>query len=493
MKISIRLYHVLLSCNFVKFFLKIKIMKHRIIVISLITCLFSISLNLFSQTNVLYFMENVPTRNELNPAFVPTQKVYVTLPSNSYMGLMTNSFAPSDFLKTVDGEMTIPFSENGDRQGFLSSLKPENYIHTDAKINLLGFGFKVGKNYFSVGASQRFLTSLSVPYDLAWLFLNGLPTTNATKNLNFKSLSVDMSAFLEPSVGYSREILPNLSVGAKVKFLMGQAHSSIAFDKLTLQGNYDSSTLTGDGRVDLYTSFPVQADEDGYPDFGSIEFQPSSAYAFCGSGIAFDFGVVYKPIKNLTLTASFTDLGSMSWKKNSWTAKANTQTKFENISFKLGDDNSQVNADDSISSAFSFTQNNTIKTSKLTSHTRIGAEYAILNNKIGFGLLYDYRKNIYYSEGIITGSVNFRPFHAINVSLAYSQLNAKLGTLGAGLDFNLGPVTLYLMSDYIPFAFADSYVPKTNHINMQAGMILAFGRTNKIIKNNENEEKNIEE
>lgn len=449
-------------------------MKTKIFVILLTINLLFLSTGMFSQTNVLYFMENVPSRMDVNPAFIPTQKVYIILPADIYTGLHSNSFAPNDFIKSVNGEYATPFSDNGDKTAFLNALKPENLIHSDTKIDILGLGLKVGKSYVTMGLSQRTITSLSVPYDLPWLLLNGLPNTTATKNLDCKSLGADISLFAQPSVSYSQEIIPNLTAGAKVKFLLGQAHGNISFNKLSLQGNYASSVFSGLGTLNTFTPFPIPLNEDGIPDFESLKIGPSSFYTFCGSGMAFDFGVVYKPIENLTLSASVTDLGSIKWKKNNLTGKMNAQINFENTSFKIGDDYSDTSFSDSIQAAFTFTNENTSKTTSLTTHTRLGAEYGILNNKISVGLLYDYRKNIYYSEGILTGSVNFRPFHSFNATLAYSQLNAKLGTLGLGLNVDLGPFTIFLMSDYIPISLADKYIPKTNHINIQTGAILVF-------------------
>ncbi|VBB45170.1 exported hypothetical protein [uncultured Paludibacter sp.] len=454
-------------------------MKTKNIVTCAIACLLLFSQNLSSQTDILYFMQNVPIRNELNPGFVPTQKVYITLFSSDYVGLMTNSFAPSDFVKSINGEMRTAFNKNGDSQSFLNSLKSENYINAESKLNIFSLGFKLKKNYFSVGVSERIISSANVPYNLLWLLLEGLPKTNETKNLDLTSLAMDASTYLEPALGYTREVLPNLAVGAKVKFLMGQMHGDISFSRLNLNGNYSSSTLTGAGALQFYTPFEIPAGDDGSPNMDSVKFSSKFFTKPCGSGVAFDLGAVYKPLENLTLSISLTDLGSLSWNKNNWTGTVKTQTDFQNVSFKVNDDYDNASGGDSLKNAFSFSQKDTKTTSKLTSHTRIGVEYAILDNKIGFGVLYDYRKSTYYSEGIFTGSVNFRPFYALNASIAYSQLNAKSGSIGAGLNFNILGMSIYALSDYIPVSFADSYVPKTNHINVQAGMIFTFGRIKK--------------
>lgn len=451
-------------------------MKTKRFVISLITYLIFSSAGLFAQTNALYFMKNVPLRNELNPGFIPTQKFYVILPT-IYSGFMTNSFAPNDFVKSINGEMKTAFDEGVDTQSFLNSLKPDNYINSEIKLDLLGFGFKVKKNYFFLGVSERNISSASVPYNLPWLLLNGLKSEN--KNLDFTSLGMDFSMFSETSLGYTREILPNLSAGVKVKYLAGQVYSKISFTSLNLTGNYSLSHLTGNGTVESYTPVEIPADEEGNPDLNSIDFKPKDLYMPCGSGVAFDFGVVYKPLKNLTLSASVTDLGSIKWNKNNWIGQLKAETEFKNVSFDIHGDDTNGTVGDTLSVAFDFKQNSSTRTSKLTSHTRLGAEYSILNDKISFGLLYDYRKSIYLSEGVITGSVNFRPFRAINATVAYSQVSAKTGTLGAGLNFNLGPITLFLLSDYIPVSFADSYVPKTNHINVKTGLVLGFGNNQK--------------
>lgn len=435
-------------------------------------------------------MESIPVRSELNPAFTPAQDWYIYLPS-IYADVSTNSFSPNDMIKSVNGKMKTAFDTGGDSQSFLDALKPQNHINLDTKVDLIGFGLRLKKNYFSFGVAEHANTYTNMPYELAWLLINGLPQTSETKDLDLKSLSMNASVYTEYGLGYSRQVLPNLTVGAKVKFLVGQAHAGISFSTLNLKGNYSSSVLTGNGLISVYTPFEIPANNDGYPNMDSVKFGPKFLTKSCGSGMAFDFGTVYKPIDNLTLSFSVTDLGAITWNKDNWTAEVESQTQFNDVSFKLSDGNNNGSVGDSLQSAFSIYQGNNKLSSKLTSHVRVGAEYAILNSKINFGLLYDYRNTAYYSDGILVGSVNFRPFHTVNASVAYSLLDGKTSSLSAGLDFNLGPVVLFLASDGIPMSFADGFIPKSNYINLHAGIVLAFGGNNKA--KNVTSEKTVEQ
>ena len=100
------------------------------------------------QVNTLYFMDNVPTRQYLNPAFQPLSKVYVSLPAIGYtsFGLMNNSLALKDVVQYRDGRTMLflnPDNTDG-RNNFLRALRGNTMLRTDLQMNLLGFGFRTG-------------------------------------------------------------------------------------------------------------------------------------------------------------------------------------------------------------------------------------------------------------------------------------------------------------------------------------------------------------
>ncbi len=64
-----------------------------------------------AQTNTFYFMDEVPMRNSMNPAFLPNTSFYfdfVFLP-NLYLGVGNNSFTMKDFLINQNGQLIESF------------------------------------------------------------------------------------------------------------------------------------------------------------------------------------------------------------------------------------------------------------------------------------------------------------------------------------------------------------------------------------------------
>ena len=86
------------------------------------------------QVNTLYFMDNVPMRQYLNPAFQPLSNVYISFPAVGYtsFGLMNNSLALKDVVQYRDGRTMLflnPDNTDG-RNNFLRALR-EVHRHGD--------------------------------------------------------------------------------------------------------------------------------------------------------------------------------------------------------------------------------------------------------------------------------------------------------------------------------------------------------------------------
>jgi len=65
------------------------------------------------QVNSIYFLENIPARNLLNPAFQPVSDFYISLPVIGYtqVDISNNSVALNDLFYKQNGQ-TISFLEN---------------------------------------------------------------------------------------------------------------------------------------------------------------------------------------------------------------------------------------------------------------------------------------------------------------------------------------------------------------------------------------------
>ena len=111
------------------------------------------------QNFTLYNMEAVPQRMYANPAFMPSNsKVYVGLPilSSEYLNFSNSGFKYSDLIKHRGDSLYV------DYENMLSKLSKNNYISAAFQHDILSFGFKIKKNYFSFNATEKI--NLRFPY-----------------------------------------------------------------------------------------------------------------------------------------------------------------------------------------------------------------------------------------------------------------------------------------------------------------------------------------
>ena len=216
-------------------------------------------------------MENVPSRNDLNPAFIPTQSFYVNLPIISGISFTAgdNSFTLNDLLLPYNGKTITAFHPDANPDAFLNSLQSTTNMTFQNRINIFGFGFKIKQNYFTFGMSERTSSNVNVPKDLLSLLLKGTPDTINTNHFNLKTLGINESAYLETAFGYARQVTDQLSVGAKVKLLFGQAHADASFSQFDLNVNRQIVQLVGDGTAHITTPFDIPQNSDGSPDFAN--------------------------------------------------------------------------------------------------------------------------------------------------------------------------------------------------------------------------------
>jgi hypothetical protein len=453
-------------------------MKFRISACIAIAILFSHAVVSMAQTNTLYFMNKIPGRTAENPGFIPCQDFYISLPS-VYAGMGNNSFAMNDLLKSVNGSTVSAFDKGADYQSFLRTLKPSTEIKSEAKLNILNFGFRKNKNYFSLGLAERVVSSASVPKDMFRLLLEGVDQNSTSQHFNLSSLAIDATAYVETSFGYARQVTPRLSVGGKLKLLFGQLNNKMSFSQLSLNGTEAQTTMTGAGTMRLSIPGKIYADKEGYPDFANMHGDDFGPTKFKGTGLGIDAGAAYKLTKDLTISASITDLGFIHWQKSDWEGSVKANTTFNNMSFAVNGDNEFGAVLDTLKQSLHFKPNGKAYNSSLTAHVRVGAEYSILKDKIGFGLLYDSRFASSATSGTITASANLRPLSWINLSVGYSLINNEGSNIGAGLNIIAGPFNWYVITDYLPLSYAEGGIPKLKQCNVQTGLSFAFSSPKK--------------
>jgi outer membrane protein OmpA-like peptidoglycan-associated protein len=469
----------------------------RKLVIFLITVL-GISSKVLSQDNyVLYNMRMIPQSHYLNPSFFPQQKVYIgispmNIPIFPILPIpVLNSFYFSkgnsgprliDFF-TKDGDSTII-----DLNKAMSKSAKINNLSLDVAIDLMSFGFKVKRNYFTFNATSKFSILFQYPKDFLSLINDGNGGNNINKPLNFK-FGLNAHQYNEYALGYMREVLEDkLWIGGKVKFYQGLSNFQTKKNDFIL--------LTGDTAYELTIKTDAQFNAAGpvVAIFDTTYKVPDGAgyfTNFSNTGFGLDLGATYKFNEKFSLSASAIDLGFINYKSDIANYSILGDFRFTGIDLK------KVIQDSSdIEQSFSDALDSLTKSIKGT--TTFNSYKQFMPTQIYASA--NYKLNDYFTAGglfhtkFITGTPNFGGSLSLttqvkkwlNTTLAYNIYNRSFGNLGFGLGFNIWFMQSYIMFDNL-LAFTSfskvgasgSFVPIPTgyrNMNIRLGANWTFGR-----------------
>ena len=191
-------------------------MKKRILPLLILFALLTPFLASSQQNFTLYNMEMVPQRMYSNPAFIPFSDINVGIPmlSSQYFNFSNNGFKYSDLIRHTGDSLSVDYGN------MLSKLAKNNYVNAAYQPDLLSFGFRIKKNYFSFNATEKINFSFRYPknfMEFIWKGNGGL--LGEEVKLNF---GLNFTHYREYAVGYAREVNDKLTVGGKLKYDNGQ-------------------------------------------------------------------------------------------------------------------------------------------------------------------------------------------------------------------------------------------------------------------------------
>lgn len=462
------------------------------------------------QVNTLYFLESAPMRHTINPAFQPVSNFYLTLPVIGYTSLWlgTNNWTMSDFVfKGPDGNTITPVHPDAP-ENWLEKHPSTFALDLDLHTNLLGFGFRIKeKSYLHINISEHLMFGVNLASSL--FQINDM----SSGVVGPLGLGFNFIGYTDVAVGFSHKINDQWTVGGKFKFLVGQANAKLSINDLKLGTSLDSLHISGQGS--LYAAAPLNwntlpdnlndlANYDLSQLFGNLNngdimtvvkdlIKPS------GMGAAFDLGVTYKPIKQLQISASVTDLGFIRWTRNA-SIGLSMDTAFYGVDIDFGDYGNihQFNGDSLLGNVTGSLLDylNCINVSNinknpyvqmLTANLNVGVDANFWENRVGVGLHSRTRfYNSYITEELTFGAA-FRPVNWFNLAASYSFINGHWSNIGAALAFApYDGLMLTLATDYIPISYAKASINntsiglpyKTAGINVMFGVAIVAG-TNK--------------
>ena len=451
-----------------------------------------------------YFMEGTHYRQQLNPALTPT-KGYFNLPVigavNATVG--STSLGYQDIIDIID---------DGDdfytKPDFMNRLKDNNKLNVNFSTEILSAGWYKGKNFWSFNIGLRTDIGANLTKNM-FTFLNEMETVEENwrnSNYDISGQQLNINAYTEIGLGLSRQINSRLTVGARVKALLGIGNMELKLNRVAMSANLPSDQQINQWSSESYwnSMTPSQAaqaaqelkdkfnnyhanltvgaelkssfkglelqEEEGKDYVTDFDFD-SGKLGIAGYGFGIDLGASYKILDNLTVSASVLDLGFISWSKSS-TKIASANPDPIDIKGSTYANMVDPNNPNTVMNAVNQLQNDAqgymdrvtngdvldydmlqlevsdakeSRKSRLASILVLGAEYGFFNNKLAVGVLSTTRFVQPDALTELTFSANYRPKAGFNVALSYSAIQSAGKSFGLGLK--LGP--LFVGTDYM--------------------------------------------
>ena len=468
-----------------------------------------------SQNNqVLYYM-NLPQNHLLNPALTPSNSFYVGVPALTGINININN----NFINFKDvimpnqkGDSLISFLHpTNNVDDFIKKLNTSNYISPELNIQLLGMGFRAGKDlYVSLDITERIQGNFSLPKDLFILALKG-NYDFLGKTMDLSGLDARLKYFHEFGMGISKNVSNKLRIGVRGKLLFGVANVSLNNKSLGLTVNNDytwdlnadlSANISGPITVKMNNQNKIEDiifDKNRFlNDSGKIDLNKMLRYLSNAKnlGLGVDIGASYQLTDRINLSASIMDLGFINWKTDITNLQAASTFKFSgfNITNVVNGTKTinQLAQDmvDSLKNSFSIVKDNKGFKTYLPMSVLAGGSFN-LTKRFSLGVL---SNSLIIGKQIreaVTVSANLNLGNAFSTSICYTAENHTYDNLGAGLAFRLGLIQLYVIADKIPVTWYKIIMDKGwipvpgswNTINLRFGLNLPFG--NKVKKKND--------
>lgn len=438
---------------------------------------------LFAQQNfVLYNMRFIPQSGYANPSLLPVGRINIGLPgiSSIYANFGNSGFTLNDLFKTSGGVVSY------NMDGVLGKLKKNNYITASIHVDLLSFGFKVQKNYFSFNLTEKADLWFRYPkdfLDFAWKGNGAFLGTE--KNFNF---GINASHYREWGFGYIRELNEKLTIGGKFKLLGGM--ENVSTKKTDVKFYTDPIDFSYRISSDILINSSV--DTGQYSNLNPTSY----LFSFKNTGLGVDLGATYQLNEKFNFSASLIDLGYINWKsstQNFYSKNPGATILYKGVGFDaLGVDTLKLEKalqemGDSLKNTFEIKDDHHDRyKTYLPAQLYIGGNYNINDKNYAGVLLYAQLLDKTFRPGI-TLSMSSRVGKVLSSVLSYSIFNRSYSNIGFGFSLNLGPVQLYAVSDNVlGMLLLNNYkthngssfsVPSyTRSTNVRAGLNLTFGR-----------------
>jgi len=462
----------------------------RLLMVS--TILFGLSSALTAQkVNSMYFLENSPIYTRSNPAMAPKYSGFGV--GISSMSLYAQSDLAFDdiFYPQSDGSVITFLHPDADKTAFLDGLQDVTSLRTGMNLEYFTLGLRLFNLYFSMHSGINLDMGMGLPKDMFTLFMNGMDNTSSSTTFNLSTLNTEIMLYSKTGVGVAFNLGKLFSVGVNVDYLAGLAHAKVGFEELSIDASSSQWDVTSKGYIQMAGPdyMRLTYGDDTYLNGFETDKMSSitadmSSLPVAGSGFSVDLGITAKLLPFLKLSAAVSDLGAISWKKESiQKATSNVTYPYDGTDLALNNDEDQSESEtgnqwiEELQTLAHFTKSTITEgySTPLTTKMSVAAEAGILKNRITFGVLSQtgFASTGTYSDLML--SANLKPGSLIQTALTYSLLHGETSSFGAAINTKILFLNMFVAADYIPLRVNSSNIPISNsYFNAQFGFNFMF-------------------
>ena len=444
--------------------------------------LFSVTVSAQEALRTGYFLKGNAYRYRINPAMTGDQN-FISFPLLGNINVNTaGNLGLANFIYNAPGGKNLvtfmhPSVEADD---FLGALDKDNRFSTNFDLTLFSTGFRAlgGYNTIDLGVHSR--SAMNLPYSM-FEFMKVM----GNKDYSIRNLNLTTNNYVDIALGHSHKVTRDITVGARLKFLLGVGYADVLFDRidLSLNGRQWKVNAQGSASIAIGGEFTHDADKNGVVD-GYDNIVPGVN----GFGLGVDMGVTYDLSNVLTdglvVSASLNDVGFMNWNKVAKAGISNDSpfvfNGFENISMNDGASlEEQFDAlGDDLEEFLTLKDMGTGSESKALSATlNVGVEYSMpFYKNLSVGALYTSRFDEIYPLHQFSLMANIAPVKWFDLAVSGTASNMGAG-FGAMANLHLTGFNLFVGTDCFIGKVSKEFIPLNNtNSSVSLGINIPFGK-----------------
>lgn len=422
----------------------------------------------------MYYMETLPQRNTVNPAFIPVQGGWLGLPGISGFSTGTSLPFSYDQIFSRDGDDSIVFHADQ----LIDKLYKQDRVRLNTTANLFAFGSHTrnGQLYFEFAIRSRVSQETLLPAQLVrmlWYGNHDPEIFGKHIGISPRINAVAYDEFGLTVAGYAMQ--KRLTWGVKVKYLSGRFNITSAKTEFDFYTNPDTYEIALKTDLEFLTS--------GLDSVDNYFNQSVFNQVFPGNhGYGFDLGATFQINRNFSVNASVVDIGAITWRKNNLKMVSHEPGKtfrFDGLTLAdfvdLFDDPDQFarKVEDSlralirIDSVYDVTY-----TSRLPMRFFVGGTWMPAPNH-RISLLFNGTSWDQDFHGALSMGYNYTLRRLGELHVSYNIFNRQYFNIGTGFTIHAGPIQVYAMTDNLPGLV---FYRQSNNYSFQFGINILLNR-----------------